>query len=354
MRHDRFAVPQQPVPFVHVRVRRAFGVQFAHPGDLAAVFRQMRLHRQIISLRDVGEPAHEFRRGGGHEARCDDVADVGRLAAHRFDDGDGVIQGFLGAFTQFLGTVAVHVDLADDRPKPRFLRESSERQRGFAVQGRERAETQGAGLPHALDEAPVPDLRVFGTGESRLGGERVGLQPGQQFLVEPKSCGRVLRGVDVQVVESRNHQRVAEVGFGRVLPIGRHIAHGLIASRNDAVLHHDDAAPDAHQPVRRGREGDVADIQHSIARASPGLCVHMHMFSLLRAPPAYGVCRAFMPRIPPNSACSSVRIMPAALHKTAKVMPAGRRIPPSTGPVRRASPPCLPPARSMRRSNYPR
>ena len=120
--------------FIHVRVRRAFGMQFAHPCDLAAVFRQMRLHRQIVALRDGGEPAHELGRGGGHETRRDDVADVGRLAAHRFDDGNGIIQGFLGAFAQFLGSVAVHVDLADNRPEPRFLRKSGERQRGFAVQ----------------------------------------------------------------------------------------------------------------------------------------------------------------------------------------------------------------------------
>ena len=357
VRHDRFAVPQQPVLFVHVRVRRAFGVQFTHPCDLAAVFRQMRLHRQIIPLRDFSESAHELGRGGWHETRRDNVADIRSLAAHRFDDGDGVIQGFLGAFAQFLGTVAIHVDLANNRPEPRFLREPGERQRGLAVQGRERAETQGAHLPHALDEAPVPDPRIVGTGESRLGGERVGLQPGKQFLVEAEPGGRILRGVDVQVVESRDHQRVAEVGSRHVLPIGRHIGHGFVTSRNDAVLHRDDAAPDADQPVRHGCEGDVADVQHSIARVPPGLCVHMHMFPFCaRCPRKTHTARS----------CHVFRLFrlfrhshyagnPAYIrHKPAETIPADRRIPSSTAPARRASPPCPPPARSMPRSNCPR
>ena len=74
------------------------------------------------------------------------------------------------------------------------------------MQGGERAEPQRPDLPQAGDEQTVPmvghvRVRVF-----RFGPERVLLKPRQQFVIESQTSKRVLRRMDVQVVETGNDQ----------------------------------------------------------------------------------------------------------------------------------------------------
>ena len=73
VRHDTgIAAAEQAKLVIGVAVELALGAKLADPVDLAVVFGQMALHRQIVLFAQARKAEHQIVRAGGDEARRED------------------------------------------------------------------------------------------------------------------------------------------------------------------------------------------------------------------------------------------------------------------------------------------
>ena len=73
VRHDTgIAAAEQAKLVIGVAVEFALGAKLANPVDLAVVFGQMALHRQIVLFAQARKAEHQIVRAGGDEARRED------------------------------------------------------------------------------------------------------------------------------------------------------------------------------------------------------------------------------------------------------------------------------------------
>ena len=78
VRHDTgIAAAEQAELVIGVAVELALGAKLADPVDLAVVFGQMALHRQIVLFAQARKAEHQIVRAGGDEARRKDGLGVG-------------------------------------------------------------------------------------------------------------------------------------------------------------------------------------------------------------------------------------------------------------------------------------
>ncbi len=155
MRHDGGLLPKQAVTQVGIGIVAALGLEFAHKGDFIGVFRQVRLHGQIVLAGQLAAGAQHLGRARWDEARRDDGTHQALGVAELLGEGLDVAHGVGHRLAQFGTTVAVHRHLAHKRTHASLLKQLHEPPRALIVRRGKRHATHGAKTPQVAHKATI-------------------------------------------------------------------------------------------------------------------------------------------------------------------------------------------------------
>ena len=154
---------------IEVRLR----AQGLHKGDLTEIFGKMALHRQAAPGRQLAKPLQQSIAARRDEARRQDRLCMGEARA-----GQPLLRcgqrGRRIRLAQGLGTVAVHVHLADIADKAAGLQQLHQKGRGGGVHraehdGARRGAAAQAVHELAIGQRGIAEIRVFGLLRERVG-----------------------------------------------------------------------------------------------------------------------------------------------------------------------------------------
>lgn len=207
----------------------------------------MGLHREARLPLELSEAFHQLVGAGGGEARGEDRGDVPVLPLRLGNPPRGVLErGGRALLPQDVGAVAVHVDLAHQRPDARLLNEVHQQLGRGAVDRPEHRRPGGRGGRQVVSEDAVGPPGVGGVGVFCLLGEGVGIQPVEQLEVHAQRPEGILGRVQVQVDEAGDDQPVPAVLDGNPLELlgqlGKN-AGGLPFLADEVAFRHADNRP---------------------------------------------------------------------------------------------------------------
>ena len=197
---------------VSVAVEPGPGAQLLDQSHLAPVLRQVGLDGHVKFLPQLAQPVHQVVGAGGGEAGGDDGGHPLIPPGAGLQPPAGHFLGGLRALlTQGVGGVAVHVHLAYHGHQAGLLQQVHQQKGGGSVEGGKDAGAGVGAVLHVLHKAGIGLAGVVQVGVPGLLGEGVPVQPVQQLQVHAQATEGVLRGVDVEVHQTGNHQMAAPV-----------------------------------------------------------------------------------------------------------------------------------------------
>ena len=208
VRHDAGIPPAEHAELV-IRIAIEFGprAELLHPFDLAEVFRQMALHRQIVFCAQPGQCIHQVVGTRRNEAWGQNRLRMRKALARLHHPALCIADCLIGGdFAQIPRTVAVHVDLADIGAEPRVLQLLHQKQCRRKMQRRKNARARGRAAGKARNKALIRRLGIREVLIFGLFGEGVGVEPVEQLQIHPEPPEGKLRRVNVQVRHAGNDQ----------------------------------------------------------------------------------------------------------------------------------------------------
>ena len=213
MRHNRrTAAAEQPEPVVCVAVKSRLRAELLHPLNFRMIFRQVRLHRQPRRLLKRAQSAHQLVGARRDKTRRQNGRHIFEFAGAAFQPAPRLAErNGRALLAQAVGTVAVHVDLADHRADTRPLQQLHQTQRSRHMNRREHTGTRRRAARQRVGEQRVSAFCVIKVTKPRLLRKGVRLQPVEQFEIHAKTTKGILRRMQVQVNQSRYNQFLSAV-----------------------------------------------------------------------------------------------------------------------------------------------
>ena len=214
---SRMLSAKQAIGIIGIAVKPCVRTKFVYKRNFSRVFRQMRLHRQLVLLLDNLQLCEQLRRARRNKARRQYRFGALILSRDFIQPAQGLLCGCLcAAFPQVIRRLSIHIDLADKADQPRLLHAIHQQFRRRAVL---RGEQTCVRCRTVLDIVRKNRICFIGIGKVCVFGffrKCLLTKPIHQFQIHAHAAECILRRMHVQIYQAWNNQLSGKIVYRKM------------------------------------------------------------------------------------------------------------------------------------------